>query len=228
METKEMVNISVDRFVDIYERLKRVFDKDVVVIGGRAVNLYCFKDTRKTNNINMVVYQPDISMKELDPKLIKNDFVRDFSDSKNLLIMDIKDKILGVEVNVHYSGLLNDVPLSHVIKYANNYQIITTKGNYQIKIASIPTIIALKATGRTKDNKDIRDLLNNYYNGNANEFLENERTKEEYAKFEESDISKIKKAVLGINEENLDKENKLKDCMKNNWRVTFEILKREH
>lgn len=220
-KTKENYNISVNNFVNIYNRLTNVFkNTDVVVICGRAANLYSFRDSRESNNINVIAEAKEINMEKIKTNLDENNFALKKIDEKNITLIDKKNHKLEIEIIVHYSGHINEISLNHIIKYSNDIS-IKTKDNNIVKLASIPGLIALKSTGKTKDNIDIYHLIHNYYNKDMNEFFSDEKTIQEYSELNKDIILKIKESVTNsikefgdteyinatkIMEENLEKE----------------------
>ena len=68
-------NIKDTTLVQIYRSLEEVFGEgNVVIIGGRAVNIYCSKNKRNTEDIDIVV-KTDLSSEELNKKLNENGFL---------------------------------------------------------------------------------------------------------------------------------------------------------
>ncbi len=196
---KENYNISINNFVDIYNRLKEVFENtNIVIICGRAANLYSFRDSRESNNINVIAETKKINLEKIKVNLDQNTFALKKVDDKNINIIDKKNH--EIEIIIHYSGNINKIPLDHIINYSNTIS-IKTKNNDIIKLASIPSLIALKSTGKTKDNIDTYRLIHNYYNTNINEFFSDEKTIKEYNKLDKDIIIQIKESVANAIEE---------------------------
>ena len=70
-------NITASTLIQIYKDLEGVFGEgNVVIIGGRAVNILCSKDHRYTNDLDIVA-ATNLSFGEINRKLWENGFVAD-------------------------------------------------------------------------------------------------------------------------------------------------------
>ncbi len=176
------INIPKSYFVDICERLDKACEENnakPILIGGRAINLYCFKDTRPTNDMDFVLKLSDATVLEN----LKNDFtfnsleVRFNSNGKEFNLLDLET---GVKIDLYYSRPINNFPLEHVTKYSITYPIQLNHETHNISIASIPTLVVLKLyTGREKDREDVYHLIKNNYI-DLKQFIEDEKTRIEF------------------------------------------------
>jgi hypothetical protein len=176
-EKKVEYNISAYKFEEVYIKLSDVFGTNPVVIGGRAVNLLCDKNTRPTHDIDVVVPVNPTSKKD---SLLKKDFMLKYDNSrKNVIGLTYLDKeglsLKGGEqpltVDFYYSRSLNGLTIEEIARNVKTVMVEKTP----VTIADQKIMLLLKYdAGREKDNKDFEHILDKFYGGNIYAFFEDE------------------------------------------------------
>ena len=162
-------NITASTLIQIYKDLEGVFGEgNVVIIGGRAVNILCSKDHRYTNDLDIVA-ATNLSFEEINRKLWENGFVAD-DYGKVLHEHPTKytkyiHKLSGVKIDLYilYDGEeraewpVSGIPKEDIINSAKEVEI---KNTY-VKVVDPVLLVLMKYNaGREKDYIDIAKINN--------------------------------------------------------------------
>jgi len=163
-------NITAPTLIQIYKGLEEVFGEgNVVIIGGRAVNILCSKDYRYTEDIDVVV-STNLNPKDINKKLLENGFVPEYGEKLSEHFTKYIDRSSGVKVDLYilYNGEERaERPISGIYKE----DIINSAKEVQIKKAHVkvvdPVLLVLMKydAGREKDYIDIAKIITHVYGG---------------------------------------------------------------
>ncbi|MEM4097865.1 MAG: nucleotidyltransferase [Candidatus Micrarchaeaceae archaeon] len=165
-------DISASALKSIYDRLTGIFGEyGVVIIGGRAVNIYCFNNKRDTHDIDVVVSENPTKIDNLYEKADKNGFFveKDGSDIKFI------DNKTGAQIDFFYKEEVGGIKTRDILDSAMERP-LTKNGTVRV---IHPALLVLNkySAGRNKDWQDIANLIRNLYNNSPEEFINEERDK---------------------------------------------------
>ncbi|MEM3455592.1 MAG: nucleotidyltransferase [Candidatus Micrarchaeia archaeon] len=167
-------DISASDLKSIYEGLTYVFGKHgVVIIGGRAVNIYCFNNKRDTHDIDVVVSENPTKIGNLYEKATEKDFSveKDGSDIKFI------DNKTGAQIDFFYKEAVGGINTQDILRRDSAMERPLTK-NGTVRVIHPALLILIKySAGRDKDWQDIANLIRNLYNNSPEEFIKEERDK---------------------------------------------------
>jgi len=172
-------NITASTLIQIYKDLEGVFGEgNVVIIGGRAVNILCSKDHRYTNDLDIVA-ATNLSFEEINRKLWENGFVAD-DYGKVLHEHPTKytkyiHKLSGVKIDLYilYDGEeraewpVSGIPKEDIINSAKEVEI---KNTY-VKVVDPVLLVLMKYNaGRENDYIDIAKIITHVYHADFGAF----------------------------------------------------------
>jgi predicted nucleotidyltransferase len=169
-------NITASTLIQIYKDLEGVFGEgNVVIIGGRAVNILCSKDHRYTNDLDIVA-ATNLSFEEMNRKLWENGFVAD-DYGKVLHGHSTKyiHKLSGVKIDLYifYGGEkraewpISGIPKEDIMNHAKEVEI---KNTY-VKVVDPVLLVLMKYNAnREKDYIDIAKIITHVYRGDFGAF----------------------------------------------------------
>ena len=164
-------NITAPTLIQIYKGLEEVFGEgNVVIIGGRAVNILCSKDHRYTNDLDIVV-ATNLSFEEMSKKLWENRFV---AEDYGKVLPERSTKYIhvlsGVKIDLYIlhpgekraERPISGIPKEDIMNYAKEVEI---KNTY-VKVADPVRLVLMKYnTSREKDYIDIAKIITHVYGG---------------------------------------------------------------
>jgi len=164
-------NIPVSVFADIYSRLTEGFGEMPVVIGGRAVNILCFNETRFTHDVDVVLSKDPSERKENLEK--ENFMIKRNERGKIVGAEDLKDHSYDpITLDFYYSRPINGITIKEILKNVEEVNVAHTK----VLVPKPPIMLMLKYdAGRLKDIKDFELLLRNFYGSKKESLFENEK-----------------------------------------------------
>ncbi|MEM4098867.1 MAG: nucleotidyltransferase [Candidatus Micrarchaeaceae archaeon] len=163
-------DISASALKSIYDRLTYIFGEyGVVIIGGRAVNIYCFNNKRDTHDIDVVVPENPTKIDNLYEKAAEKDFSveKDGSDIKFI------DNKTGAQIDFFYKEAVGGINTQDILDSAMERP-LTKNGIVRVIHPALLILIKYSA-GRDKDWQDIANLIRNLYNNSPAEFIKEER-----------------------------------------------------
>jgi hypothetical protein len=163
-------NIKPYEIEDIYMRLPAFVDK-AVIIGGRAVNIYCSKDKRQTHDIDMVVkFRDGLQNDDIKNEIIKNGFM--YETGSNGKIKKLIDNKTGISIDVYYSRSINNIELEDILNTAKTRHI---GSDLQVNVVHPALLILMKLeSNRSKDQLDVKNIVTTLY-GNGETFIRKEK-----------------------------------------------------
>ncbi|MEM4114310.1 MAG: nucleotidyltransferase [Candidatus Micrarchaeaceae archaeon] len=163
-------DIPASELKSIYDRLTGIFGEyGVVIIGGRAVNIYCFNNKRDTHDIDVVVSENPTKIGNLYEKAAENGFFvkKDGSDIKFI------DNKTGAQIDFFYKEAVGGINTQDILDSAMERP-LTKNGIVRVIHPALLILIKYSA-GRDKDWQDIANLIRNLYNNSPAEFIKEER-----------------------------------------------------
>ena len=170
---KDGYNIPIYKLEDIYSRLDRIFGDKAVIIGGRAVNIYCSKDARFTHDIDVVVklnHRDAESVKAAKDRILENGFI--YENDADGGIKKLIDESTGISIDLYYTKRVSGIEISDIISYSKKVSI----GAHDTKVDVVnPALLVLMKikSNREKDWGDIYNLMYNLY-GTPENFVNKE------------------------------------------------------
>ncbi|MCL5102441.1 MAG: hypothetical protein M1544_03745 [Candidatus Marsarchaeota archaeon] len=166
-------NIPLYKFFEVYEKIEKALEAKPVVIGGRAINFLCSRDTRYTHDIDMVV--PN-NPAESQGKLIDAGFMLKWNGPRlvGATYLDKEGTEPGrdmLTIDFYSSRPVNGLSINEILQ--NSVEIKLPIGTVLVPRPSILMLMKYDA-GRRKDMDDFKLLLQNFYAGNINTFFEKE------------------------------------------------------
>lgn len=164
-------NIPLSVFAEIYSRLNKAFGENTVVIGGRAINLLCYNETRFTHDIDVVV---PTNPSEYSERLIEEKFSIKRDGRKIVGATDMEDtSIEPLTLDFYYARPINGIEISEILKNVKEIDVADTK----VLVPKPAIMLMLKYdAGRPKDVRDFDLLLGNFYGGKIESLFEKEKT----------------------------------------------------
>ncbi|MDE1855499.1 MAG: nucleotidyltransferase [Candidatus Micrarchaeota archaeon] len=158
---------------DIYDRLSDIFGKDdVVIIGGRAVNIYCFNSKRDTHDVDVVVSKKPSEIEDFDVKALEMGMIPRTQGSE---IVGVNDNYSGAQIDFFYKDNVGGVERSDILETALE-RTLTKEGT--VRVVHPGYLVLIKYTaGRDKDWDDIRNIMRNMYNSSPAKFFKEEEGK---------------------------------------------------
>jgi len=160
-------NITAPTLIQIYKGLEEVFGEgNVVIIGGRAVNILCSKDHRYTNDLDIVV-ATNLSFEEMSKKLRENSFEAKVLSERSTKYIHV---LSGVKIDLYIlhpgekraEWPISGIPKEDIMNYAKEVEI---KNTY-VKVADPVRLVLMKYnTSREKDYIDIAKIITHVYSG---------------------------------------------------------------
>ena len=166
-------NIPLYKFEEDYKKISNALETKPVVIGGRAVNFLCYKDTRFTHDIDVVInvdptlhktelFDSGFSLKWNGPKVVGATYI----DSVNLL-----NGGTPLTIDFYYSKPINGISINEIVSNVKEVNL----GKMSVLVPSPAIMLLLKYdAGREKDIRDFRLLLENFYAGSIDGFFDEE------------------------------------------------------
>ncbi|MFP3289374.1 MAG: hypothetical protein RXO35_03015 [Candidatus Micrarchaeota archaeon] len=161
-------NITAPTLIQIYKGLEEVFGEgNVVIIGGRAVNILCSKDYRYTEDIDVVV-RTNLDFEEINKRLLENGFVPEYGKKLSEHFTKYIDRSTGVKVDLY---ILHDgeeraewpvsgIPKEDIIKFAKEVEIKKA----HVKVVNPVLLVLMKYNAnREKDYIDIAKIITHVY-----------------------------------------------------------------
>lgn len=168
-------NIPLYKFAEIYEKISDSIETKPVVIGGRAINLLCYNDTRFTHDIDLVV---SVNPTEKRNALNENGFMLKWGGSKVIgaTYLDryaetVQNGSMPLTIDFYYSRPVNGLRIEEILSNVNEIDVTGTS-----MLVPKPAIMMLLKydAHREKDIRDFKLLLDNFYKGNIRLFFESE------------------------------------------------------
>jgi hypothetical protein len=169
-------NITPAMLSEIVNELKSVFGNNVVVIGGRATNIYCAKDKRPTDDLDIVV-KTKMSPEEAFNKLVEHNFIQEKKNiNKDMRFVQFLYGSTGIKVDIYilYEGEkreewpISGIPKSDIIKNALDIELSNKE---KVKVVDPVRLVLMKLNaGRPKDYQDIANIISHVY-GSFEKFL---------------------------------------------------------
>ena len=168
--TRKEYNIKPYQLDSIYERLQNIFD-DIIIIGGRAVNIYCSNNKRGTHDIDVVVgfENSKNGSDAIKEKALQSGFM--YEESKDL-VKKIIDKETGISIDLYYTKPISNIELSDIIKYSQK-RTMGHRGAIVNVVHPALLILMKMQSNRQKDRNDVYNLIDNLY-GQPELFMQKE------------------------------------------------------
>ena len=163
-------NIKPYQLDSIYERLQSIFD-DIVIIGGRAVNIYCSNNKRSTHDIDVVVGfgNPKNGSDAIKEKALQSGFMYEESGG---LVRKLVDKETDISIDLYYSKPISNIELFDIIKYSQK-RTMGSQGAIVNVVHPALLILMKMQSNRQKDRNDVYNLIDNLY-GQPELFMQKE------------------------------------------------------
>jgi len=168
-------NISAQTLIQIYKSLEEVFGEgNVVIIGGRAVNILCSKDYRYTEDIDVVV-RTNLDFEEINKRLLENGFVPEHGEELSEHFTKYIDRSTGIQIDLYilYDGEeraerpVSGVPKEDIIKFAKEVEIKKA----HVKVVNPVLLVLMKYNAhRERDYIDIAKIITHVYHGDFDAF----------------------------------------------------------
>lgn len=161
-------NIPINVVEDVYNRLSLALGDKPIIIGGRAVNILCSKDARPTNDIDLIIKNdPETRIKDL----IDAGFFPE--RDKHGKITALHTREYDIKIDLYYSRSVNNIPIEKIEEFSDEARL----KRYDVKVAPPSILLIMKLdAGREQDMRDVKVLLQKYYDSRIEKFL-NEETK---------------------------------------------------
>jgi len=173
---KQASNISPNVIQETCERLTDLFGEPPVVIGGRAVNIYCFHERRDTHDIDVAVKQDPSEIPNFFYKAVEMGFIPRTEDEKaGGKMVGVTDRETGAQVDFFFKETIGGVEKSDVFEMALD-RTLTKRGT--TKVVDPGLLVLMKYTAnRDKDWEDVGNLMRNVYGNSPSVFLKEESEK---------------------------------------------------
>jgi predicted nucleotidyltransferase len=166
-------NITPKTLIEIVKELEEVFGKrNVVIIGGRATNIYCSKDYRDTDDIDIVV-KSGTSFEKLNDILINKGYLH-ISDGSDIHSTQYERNGVKIDLYVLYPGEdrterpVSYIPKEDIIKNAERKEI----DGKEVRVVDPVRLVLMKYNSRRKqDLIDIANVIDHVF-GNFYKFIE--------------------------------------------------------
>ncbi len=191
--TRKEYNIKPYQLDDIYERLHGIFD-DIIIIGGRAVNIYCSNNKRNTHDIDVVVGfgNSKNGSDAIKEKALQSSFM--YEESKGL-VKKLIDRETNISIDLYYSKSISNIELSDIIKYSQK-RTMGSQGTIVNVVHPALLILMKMQSNRQKDKNDIYNLIDNLY-GQPERFMQKEN-KMLSMYLEPAELKKLEAALMLI------------------------------
>ncbi len=191
--TRKEYNIKPYQLDDIYERLHGIFD-DIIIIGGRAVNIYCSNNKRNTHDIDVVVGfgNSKNGSDAIKEKALQSSFM--YEESKGL-VKKLIDRETNISIDLYYSKSISNIELSDIIKYSQK-RTMGSQGTIVNVVQPALLILMKMQSNRQKDKNDIYNLIDNLY-GQPERFMQKEN-KMLSMYLEPAELKKLEAALMLI------------------------------
>ena len=191
--TRKEDNIKPYQLDDIYERLHGIFD-DIIIIGGRAVNIYCSNNKRNTHDIDVVVGfgNSKNGSDAIKEKALQSSFM--YEESKGL-VKKLIDRETNISIDLYYSKSISNIELSDIIKYSQK-RTMGSQGTIVNVVHPALLILMKMQSNRQKDKNDIYNLIDNLY-GQPERFMQKEN-KMLSMYLEPAELKKLEAALMLI------------------------------
>ena len=168
-------NITASTLIQIYKSLEKVFGEgNVVIIGGRAVNILCSKDHRYTDDLDIVA-ATNLSFEEVNRKLLENGFIPEYGKELSERFTKYIDRSSGVKVDLYIlyneekraEWPVSGIPKEDIINSAKEVEI----KKVHVKVVDPVLLVLMKYNaGRQNDYVDIAKIITHVYHADFGAF----------------------------------------------------------
>jgi hypothetical protein len=171
-------NITPALLSQIYRDLSELFDGKVVIIGGRAVNIYCAKDKRNTDDLDVVVrIGSNLTTRDIQERLIEYNFSpakESFNPENGFYQLQHRS---GVKIDIYLlregeqreSWPISGIPKIDIIDNAVERQLPT--GDRVYIVDPVRLVLMKFNSHRPQDIEDIGNIISSLYSS-FDDFLE--------------------------------------------------------